>query len=273
MVMLGSSHREIDSYDEPGPEVEPVLRLEMEARSHLEAKEAKEAKREERLQRARGRLGAERARREKAEAEANARVKAKARGGASDLGWSPVALRSPTEIVSGLGPVQRRYSPTQSRSNPTLTSSSSSAGSPLRPPPMMRKDGEIWSVAEAQAASPDTAISTSPSALTAQRSTLKPRSTLSLMGSIGGSRRRVAVVPSFVSCTQEPPGRRGFASSRILGGGAGISSHSSGKTLIIPDSALAAQRWLSTAIDQFSSRRESEGGEDDANQTTRVARV
>ena len=270
MVILGSSHGEIDSSDEPGPEVEPVLRLEMEARSHLEAKEAKEAKREERLQRARGRLGAERARREKAEAEANARVKAKARGGASDLGWSPVALRSPTEIVSGLGPVQRRYSPTQPRSNPRLTSSSSSPGSPLRPPPMMRKDGEIWSVGEAQAASPDTAISTSPSALTAQRSTLKPRSTLSLMGSIGGARRRVAVVPSFVSCTHEPPDRRGLASSRILGGGAGISSHNSGET---PDSALAAQRWLSTAIEQLSSRRESEGGGDDANQTTLVARV
>ena len=48
----------------------------MEARSRTEAKEAKAAEREERLQRARGRLGAEHARREKAEAETNAVVKA-----------------------------------------------------------------------------------------------------------------------------------------------------------------------------------------------------
>ena len=247
VVEPGSSRGEIDSYDEPGPEVDQVLRLEMEARSRLEAKEAKEAKREERLQRARGRLGAERARREKAEAEVNARVKAKARGGASDLGWSPVALRSPTEIVSGLGPVQQRHSPIPPRSNPKSTS----------PPPMMRTDAGVWSPEEAQVASPETAISTPPLALAAQRPTLKPRSKLSLKGQTGGSRRRVAVVPSLVSCTHETPDRQG----------------PSGRTVIIPNSALAAQRWLSNAVELVSSRRESAVKEDDANQTTLVARV
>jgi hypothetical protein len=273
VLELGNSRGEIDSPDGAGPDVDPVLRLEMEARSCLEAKEAKEAKREERLRRARGRLGAERARREKAEAEAKARFEAKARGGASALGWSPVALRSPTEIISGLGPVQRRDSPNTPRSNPRLTRSPSTS-SPLRPPSMVRKDGEIWAAGEAQAASPDLAISTSPSALTAQRSTLKSRSTLSLkLGSMNGTRRRVAVVPSFVSCTHEPADRRGLVSSRMLGGGAGDSSHRPGKNIIIPDSALAAQRWLSTAIEQLSSRRESERTEDDMNQATPVARM
>jgi len=258
VLELGNSRGEIDSPDGAGPDVDPVLRLEMEARSCLEAKEAKEAKREERLRRARGQLGAERARREKAEAEANAQFKAKARGGASALGWSPVALRSPTEIISGLGPVQRRDSPKTLRSNSILTRSPSTS-SPLRPPSMVRKDGEIWAAGEAQAASPDLATSTSSSALTAQRSTLKSRSTLSLkLGSMNGT-RRVAVVPSFVSCTHEPPDRRGLVSSgRMLGGGAGNSSHRPGKNIIIPDSALTAQRWLSTAIEQLSSRRESE---------------
>jgi len=274
VLELGNSRGEIDSSDGAGPDVDLVLRLEMEARSYLEAKvAAKETKREERLQRARGRLGAERARREKAEAEANARVEAKARGGASALGWSPVALRSPTEIISGLGPVQRRDSPNTPRSNSRLTRSPSTS-SPLRPPSMVRKDGEIWAAGEAQAASPDLAISTSPSALTAQRSTLKSRSTLSLkLGSMNGTRRRVAVVPSFVSCTHEPPDRRGSVSSRMLGDGAGNSSHRPGKNIIIPDSALAAQRWLSTAIEQLSSRRESERTEDDMNQATPVARM
>ena len=237
VVQLGSSHGEIASPGKAGPEVDPVPRLEMEARSRTEAKEAKAAKREERLQRARGRLGAERARREKAEAETNAVVDANARGGASELGWSPVALRSPTQIVSGLDPVQRR--------------NSLSTISPLRPPgTMMRENGDIWSPEEAQAASSDTAISTSP------RPTLKPRSKrpLKMMGSVGGSRRRVAVVPSLVSCTHETPDRQ------------------AGRTVIIPDSALAAQRWLSNAVaQQLSSRRESERGEDDdANRTTRT---
>jgi len=276
VLELGNSRGEIDSPDGTGPNVDPVLRLEMEARSCLEAKVAKvakEAKREERLQRARGWLGAERARREKAEAEANARFEAKARGGASALGWSPVALRSPTEIISGLGPVQRRDSPNTPRSNSRLTRSPSTS-SPLRPPSMVRKDGEIWAAGEAQAASPDLAISTSPSALTAQRSTLKSQSTLSLkLGSMNGTRRRVAVVPCFVSCTHEPPDRRGLVSSCMLGGGAGNSGHRPGKNIIIPDSALAAQRWLSTAIEQLSSRRESERTEDDMNQTTLLARM
>ena len=251
VLELGSSRGEIDSPNGAGPDVDPVLCLEMEARSCLEAKVAKEAKREERLQRARGRLGAERARRDKAEAEANARVEAKARGGASALGWSPVALRSPTEIISGLGRVHRRDSPITPRSKPRSTSSPSTS-SPLRPPPMVREDGEIWAAGEAQAASPDTAVSTSPLALTAQRATLKPRSTLSLMPSINGSRRRIAVVPTLVSYTHEPRDRRGLVPRRMLGGDAG-----SGKTIIIPDSALQAQRWLSTALEQFSSRRES----------------
>ena len=242
VVQLGSSHGEVTAPGKAGPEVDPVLRLEMEARSRTEAKEAKAAKREERLQRARGRLGAERARREKAEAEKNAvLVEANARGGASELGWSPVALRSPTEIVSGLDPVQRR--------------NSLSTISPLRSPgTMMRENGDIWSPEEAQAASSDTAISTS------ERPTLKPRSKqpLKMMGSVGGSRRRVAVVPSLVSCTHETPDRQAGSES--------------GRTVIIPDSALAAQRWLSNAVaQQLSSRRESERGEDDdANQTTRA---
>ena len=190
MVQLESSRGEIDSSGEAGPEVDLLLRLEMEARSRLEAKEAKEAKREERLQRARGRLNAERARREKAEAETNALV----------------------EVVTGLGPVQRRNS---------LSTSS---------------------LEEAQSAPPNTAMPPSPSVLAAQRPTLRSRSALSRMGSIGGPRRRVAVAPSLVSCTHEPPDRR---------------AGSSDQTVIIPDSALAAQRWLSTAIEQASSRRES----------------
>ena len=259
----------------PGPHVDPVRRLEMEARSRLEAKESKEAKREERLRRAREKLGAERGRREKTEAEANAQLVSKARDGASKLGWSPVALRSPTEIVRGLGPVQRITSPMHPRSSPRSTSSPSTS-SPLRPAPMVRKDGEVWSTAEAQAASPK--ITITPAALAAQRWLSnamqpphnKPRSTLSLMGSMGGSRHRVAVVPSLVSCTHEPSDRRGSASS--VGGGAEIFSHRSGETLNIPDSSLAAQRWLSTAIGQLSSRQESEAGEDDANQTT-LARI
>ena len=267
---------ETDSSD-PGPHVDPVLRLEMEARSRLEAKESKEAKREERLRRARERLGAERGRREKTEAEANAQLVSKARDGASKLGWSPVALRSPTEIVGGLGPVQRITSPMHPRSSPRSTSSPSTS-SPLRPAPMVRKDGEVWSTAEAQAASPK--ITITPAALAAQRWLSnamqpphnKPRSTLSLMGSMGGSRRRVAVVPSLVSCTHEPSDRRGSASS--VGGGAEIFSHRSGETLNIPDSSLAAQRWLSTAIGQLSSRQESEAREDDdVNQTTTLARI
>ena len=237
VVQLGSSHGEINSSGKAGPEVDLLLRLEME----VKAKEAKEAKREERLQRARGRLGAERARREKAEAETNALVEANAQRGASELGWSQVALRSPTEIVSGLDPVQRR--------------NSLSTISPLRSPgTMMRENGDIWSPEEAQAASSDTAISTS------ERPTLKPRSKqpLKMMGSVGGSRRRVAVVPSLVSCTHETPDRQAGSES--------------GRTVIIPDSALAAQRWLSNAVaQQLSSRRESERGEDDdANQTTRA---
>ena len=190
VVQLESSRGEIDSSGEAGPEVDLLLRLEMEARSRLEAKEAKEAKREERLQRARGRLNAERARREKAEAETNALV----------------------EVVTGLGPVQRRNS---------LSTSS---------------------LEEAQSAPPNTAMPPSPSVLAAQRPTLRSRSALSRMGSIGGPRRRVAVAPSLVSCTHEPPDRR---------------AGSSDQTVIIPDSALAAQRWLSTAIEQASSRRES----------------
>jgi len=205
VVQLGSSHGEIDSSGKAGPEVNLLLRLEMEAT----AKEAKEAKREERLQRARGRLGAERARREKAEAETNALVEANAQRGASELGWSQVALRSPTEVVSELGPVQRRNS---------LSTSSRE---------------------EAQSAPPSTVIPTSPLALPAQRPTLLwPRSTR--------PRRRVAVAPSLVSCTHEPPDRRAGSSSQ---------------TVIIPDSALAAQRWLSTAIAQASSRRASSSRE------------
>ena len=262
---------------DPGPHVDPVLRLEMEARSRLAAKKFKEAKREERLRRARERLGAERGRREKTEAEANAQLVSKARDGASKLGWSPVALRSPTEIVRGLGPVQRITSPMHPRSSPRSTSSPSTS-SPLRPPPMVRKDGEVWSTAEAQAASPK--ITITPAALAAQRWLSnamqpphnKPRSTLSLMGSMGGSRHRVAVVPSLVSCTHEPSDRRGSASS--VGGGAEIFSHRSGETLGIPASSLAAQRWLSTAIGQLSSRQESEAREDDdVNQTTTLARI
>ena len=204
VVQLGSSHGEIDSSGKAGPEVNLLLRLEMETK----AKEAKEAKREERLQRARGRLGAERARREKAEAETNALVEANAQRGASELGWSQVALRSPTEVVSELGPVQRRKS---------LSTSSRE---------------------EAQSAPPSTVIPTSPLALPAQRPTLWPRSTR--------PRRRVAVAPSLVSCTHEPPDRRAGSSSQ---------------TVIIPDSALAAQRWLSTAIAQASSRRASSSRE------------
>ena len=204
VVQLGSSHGEINSSGKAGPEVDLLLRLEME----VKAKEAKEAKREERLQRARGRLGAERARREKAEAETNALVEANAQRGASELGWSQVALRSPTEVVSGLGPVQRRNS---------LSTSSRE---------------------EAQSAPPSTVIPTSPLALLAQRPTLWPRSTR--------PRRRVAVAPSLVSCTHEPPDRRAGSSSQ---------------TVIIPDSALAAQRWLSTAIAQASSRRASSSRE------------
>ena len=194
VVQLESSRGEIDSSGEPGPEVDLPLRLEMEARSRLEAKQAKEAKREERLQRARGRLNAERARREKAEAETNALV----------------------EVVTGLGPVQRRNS---------LSTSSPE---------------------EAQSAPPNTAMPPSPSVLAAQRPTVRSRSALSRMGSIGGPRRRVAVAPSLVSCTHEPPDRR---------------AGSSDQTIIIPDSALEAQRWLAIAIEQASSRRESSSRE------------
>ena len=278
LLELASSRGEIDIPDEAGPAVDPVLRLEMEARSHLEAKEAKEAKREERLRRARGRLGAERRRREKAEVEAQAQLDARARDGASKLGWSPVALRSPTEIISGLSPVQRRDPPGRPRSTSRPTSSPST-GSPPHQTPMVRKDGEVWAAGEAQAASPERIISTSLSTLAAQRWLSnaiqphpdKPRSTMSLMGSAGGSRRRVAVVPSFASCTHEPPDRQGLVASRIL---------PVDETLRIPDSSLAAQRWLSTAILE---QRESElregredredDEEDDADQTTRVARI
>ena len=259
VVNIGSSRGEIDSdsSDKPDPEVDPVLCLEREA-SHLRAKEAKEAKRKERLQRARARLGADHARRQKAQAETNARVEAKARDRASELGWSPVALRSPTEIVSGLGPVQRENSPITRTSTPGLTTSSRSTVSPLHPLPIVRRDGDVWSLEEAQSAPSNKTVSSSPLALMAQRSTLKPRSTLPRMGSIGGSRRRAAVVPSVVSCTHETPDRQAGSES--------------GRTVIIPDSALAAQRWLSNAVaQQLSSRRESERGEDDdANQTTRA---
>ena len=263
VLELGISRGEIGSPDEPEPEVDPVLRLQMEGRSHLEAKASKEAKRQERLRRARGRLGAERGRREKAEAEATARMGAMARGGVSELGWSPLALRSPSEIINGLGPVQRRESPIDNpRSRPRLTSSQSTS-SPLRPPPMVRKDGDVWGAGGAQAALPETIVTTSPSALAAQRWLAdamqdpphnKPRSRLSSIGgSIGASRRRVAVVPSFVSCTHEPPDRQGLVASRIL---------PADETLGIRDSSLAAQRWLSTTIEQLSSRRESEVGKD-----------
>ena len=280
VLELGISRGEIGSPDEPEPEVDPVLRLQMEGRSHLEAKASKEAKRQERLRRARGRLGAERGRREKAEAEATARMDAMARGGVSELGWSPLALRSPSEIINGLGPVQRRDSPIDNpRSSPRLTSSQSTS-SPLRPPPMVRKDGDVWGAGGAQAALPETILTTSPAALAAQRWLAdamqppphdKPRSRLSSIGgSIGASRRRVAVVPSFVSCTHEPPDRQGLVASRIL---------PADETLGIRDSSLAAQRWLSSTIEQLSSRRESEvgkdredqeedGEDDDANQTT-----
>ena len=279
VLELASSRGEIDIPDEAGPAVDPVLRLEMEARSRLEATQSKEAKREERLRRARGRLGAERRRREKAEVEAQAQLDARARDGASKLGWSPVALRSPTEIISGLGPVQRRDPPGRSRSTLRPTSSPSTR-SPVHQTPMVRKDGEVWAAGEAQAASPDTAISTSPSTLAAQRwlsnamqpPPEKPRSTMSLMGSVGGSRRRVAVVPSFASCTPEPLDRQGLVASRIL---------PVDETLRIPDSSLAAQRWLSTAIleqreSEFRENRENreDDEEDDANQTTLdVARI
>ena len=78
------------------------------------------------------------------------------------------------------------------------------------------------------------------------------------------------MLPSFVSCTHEPPDRQGLVASRIL---------PADETLGIPNSSLAAQRWLSTTIEQFSSRRESEvgkdredqeedGEDDDADQTT-----
>ena len=240
VVKIGSSSGGIDSDypDKPDPEVDPVRCIEREA-SDLRAKEAKEAKRKERLQRARGRLGAERARR----VETNARLEAKARDRASELGRSPVALRSPTEIVSGLGPVQRENSPITRTSTPGSRMSSVSTGSPLHPPPIVRRDGDVWSPGEAQSAPPNTTVSSSPLELMAQRSTLKPRSTLPRMGSIGGSRRRVAVVPSIVSCTHEPD--------------------SSGQTKITPGSALAAQRWLATALEQASSLRMSEGENDD----------
>ena len=95
---------------------------------------------------------------------------------------------------------------------------------------------------------------------------------MSLMGSVGGSRRRVAVVPSFASCTPEPLDRQGLVASRIL---------PVDETLRIPDSSLAAQRWLSTAIleqreSEFRENRENreDDEEDDANQTTLdVARI
>jgi hypothetical protein len=261
VVNIGSSRGEIDSdsSDKPDPEVDPVLCLEREA-SHLRAKEAKEAKRKERLQRARARLGADHARRQKAQAETNARVEAKARDRASELGWSPVALRSPTEIVSGLGPVQRENSPITRTSTPGLTTSSRSTVSPLHPLPIVRRDGDVWSLEEAQSAPSNKTVSSSPLALMAQRSTLKPRSTLPRMGSIGGSRRRAAVVPSVVSCTHEPSNQ----SSLSLSEPSNQRADSSGQTKITPASALAAQRWLATALDQASSLRTSEGEIDEA---------
>ena len=262
VVNIGSSRSEIDSdsSDKPDPEVDPVLCLEREA-SHLRAKEAKEAKRKERLQRARAQLGADHARRQKAQAETNARVEAKARDRASELGWSPVALRSPTEIVSDLGPVQRENLPITRTSAPGLTTSSRSTVSPLHPLPIVRRDGDVWSLEEAQSAPSNKTVSSSPLALMAQRSTLKPRSTLPRMGSIGGgSRRRAAVVPSVVSCTHEPSNQ----SSLSLSEPSNQRANSSCQTKITPASALAAQRWLATALDQASSLRTFEGENDEA---------
>ena len=145
---------------------------------------------------------------------------------ASRPGWSPLALRTPSEIISGLSPVQRRGSPMNTRSLSTQsTGSPSSSCLPPRPP---------------------------------HTATPSRRSTVSLMGSMG-SRRRVAVVPSFVSCQHEPTDRQGSGSS----GPRPVAA----QPPITPASALAAQRWLSDTMQEFEDKEA-----DDLNRTV-LARI
>ena len=159
---------------------------------------------------ARGRLDAERARREAAEA-AEAQT-GRSRSRASVLGWSPprpLALRSETASPTAQPP--RGY---------------------MSPRPPRR---------------------VSPS----------------LMRAMGSHRREVAVVPPFVSCKQKPADRQGSGRlSRTL--------PAAQRRSTTPASALAAQQWLSSAMQTLppSSRLSMiEGGEGDANLTIQVARI
>ena len=228
-----------------------------------------QARRSERLTRARenarGRLDAERARREAAEAAEAQTIRSRSR--ASVLGWSPprpLALSSPSEIISGLGSRQWRWNaPMNSRSAGSLLTGS--PGPPSLPPSVVSNDCEISSTSEAQTASPTAQL---------PRGYMSPRPpprrvSPSLMRAMRSHRREVAVVPAFVSCKQKPADRQGSGrSSRTL--------PAAQRRSTTPASALAAQQWLSSTMQTLplSSRLSTaEGGEGDANLTIQVARI
>ena len=214
---------------------------------------------------ARGRLGAERARREAVEAALAQNGRSRSR--ASVLGWSPprpLALSSPSEIISGLGSRQWRWNaPMNSRSAGSLLTGS--PGPPSLPPSVVSNDCEISSTSEAQTASPTAQL---------PRGYMSPRPpprrvSPSLMRAMRSHRREVAVVPAFVSCKQKPADRQGSGRlSRTL--------PAAQRRSTTPASALAAQQWLSSTMQTLplSSRLSTaEGGEGDANLTIQVARI
>ena len=200
-------------------------------------------------ERARGRLGAERAQRD---------------GLAPWLGRSPPppTLRSPSKILSRLGPKHLRHSPTRPRSTGSPLTGSAPGAHRLSPPMMARNDHERLQASPVSPSLPSPAGShagsSSPSAHCSSPLTASPQLPGRLSRSLRervGSRRHVAVVPPFVSCTHDQADRQSAGLSRTLPVALEC------QTITTPAAALTAQEWLSSTMKLISCRsRESTAG-------------
>ena len=207
--------------------------------------------RSERLARARervrGRLGAERAQREAALAQAG-----RSRSKAPWLGRSPLppTLRPPSTILSRLGPKHWTHSPTRSRSTGSPLTGSTPGAPRLSPPVMATNDHESRQASSVSPPLPSPSGSSSPSVRYSSPSTASPqlpgRLSRSLRARVG-SRRRVAVLPPFVSCTHDQADRQGAGLIRTL-------PVAQLHTITTPAAALTAQHWLSCTMKQISCR-------------------
>ena len=207
--------------------------------------------RSERLARARervrGRLGAERAQREAALAQAG-----RSRSKAPWLGRSPPppTLRSPSTILSRLGPKHWTHSPTRSRSTGSPLTGSAPGAPRLSPPVMATNNHESRQASPVSPPLPSPSGSSSPSARYSSPSTAGPQLPGQLSRSLRarvGTRRRVAVVPPFVSCTHDQADRQGAGLSCTL-------PVAQLHTITTPAAALTAQHWLSCTMKQISCR-------------------